>query len=139
MVQAVAAADALEHIGLPEARLPLTQAIIFICESPKSNSVVSALMAANADAETSFDEPVPVYLRDTSFAGAGKLGHGKGYLYPHDFPGHWVKQEYMPPSLKGRRYYIPSDQGQEAKILENHQRRDKLRSGEPPAQDKTEE
>ena len=139
MVQAVAAADALEHIGLPEARLPLTQAIIFICESPKSNSVVMALSGAAADAETSFDEPVPVYLRDTSFAGASKLGHGKGYLYPHDFPGHWVKQEYMPPSLKGRRYYIPSDQGQEAKILENHQRREKLRNGERSAQDQTEE
>ena len=106
MVQAVAAADALEHIGLPEARLSLTQAIIFICESPKSNSVVMALSNAAADAETSFDEPVPIYLRDTSFAGAGRLGHGKGYLYPHDFPGHWVKQDYMPPSLKGRRYYI---------------------------------
>jgi putative ATPase len=137
MVQAVAAADALEHVGLPEARLSLTQAIIFICESPKSNSVVTALMAASADAETSFDEPVPIYLRDTSFAGAAKLGHGKGYLYPHDFPGHWVKQDYMPPALKGRRYYAPSDQGQEAKILENHQRRDKLRNGEPP--DKTDE
>ena len=137
MVQAVAAADALEHVGLPEARLSLTQAIIFICESPKSNSVVTALMAASADAETSFDEPVPIYLRDTSFAGAAKLGHGKGYLYPHDFPGHWVKQDYMPPALKGRRYYTPSDQGQEAKILENHQRRDKLRNGEPP--DKTDE
>jgi putative ATPase len=133
MVQAVAAADALEHIGLPEARLPLTQAIIFICESPKSNSVVMALSGAAADAETSFDEPVPVYLRDTSYAGAAKLGHGKGYLYPHDFPGHWVKQEYMPPSLKGRRYYVPSDQGQEAKIKENHERREQLRNGETPA------
>ena len=139
MVQAVAAADALEHVGLPEARLSLTQAILFICESPKSNSVVMALAAASADAEASFDEPVPVYLRDTSFAGAGKLGHGKGYLYPHDFPGHWVKQDYMPPSLKGRRYYIPSDQGQEAKILENHQRREKLRNGEPLPKDKSEE
>ena len=140
MVQAVAAAQALDHVGLPEARLSLTQAIIFLCESPKSNSVVVALGEAAADAETSFDEPVPIYLRDTSFAGAGKLGHGKGYLYPHDFPGHWVKQDYMPPSLMGRRYYRPSDQGQEAKIKENHERREKLRNGESPAAgDKTEE
>lgn len=130
MVQAVAAADALEHVGLPEARLSLTQAILFICESPKSNSVVMAMTGAMADAENSFDEPVPVHLRDTSFAGAGKLGHGKGYLYPHDYPGHWVKQAYMPPSLTGRRYYEPSDQGQEAKIRENHERRDRLRNGE---------
>ncbi len=139
MVQAVAAADALEHIGLPEARLSLVQAIIFICESPKSNSVVCALAAAAADAEASFDEPVPVYLRDTSFAGAGKLGHGKGYLYPHDYPGHWVRQEYMPPSLKGKRYYLPSDQGQEGRIRENHERREKLRNGDPPAREKAEE
>ncbi|NLI53383.1 MAG: replication-associated recombination protein A [Clostridiales bacterium] len=140
MVQAVAAADALEHIGLPEARLSLVQAIIFICESPKSNSVVMALGEAAADAERSFDEPVPVYLRDTSFAGAARLGHGKGYLYPHDFPGHWVKQEYMPPSLKGRRYYIPSDQGQEAKIRENHEKRDLLRAETPaPTGEKNEE
>ena len=139
MVQAVAAADALEHIGLPEARLPLIQAIIFLCESPKSNSVVMALTAAAADAEESFDEPVPVYLRDTSYSGAGKLGHGKGYLYPHDFPGHWVKQDYMPPSLKGRRYYLPSDQGQEAKIRENHEKRDLLRGNAPSSDEKTEE
>ena len=130
MVQAVAAADALEHIGLPEARLSLTQAIIFICESPKSNSVVEAMTRAVADAENSLDEPVPIHLRDTSFAGASKLGHGKGYLYPHNYPGHWVRQEYMPPSLKGTRYYEPSDQGQEAKIKENHERREKLRGGE---------
>ncbi len=139
MVQAVAAADALEHIGLPEARLSLVQAIIFICESPKSNSVVVALSEAAADAEESFDEPVPVYLRDTSYSGAGKLGHGKGYLYPHDYPGHWVKQDYMPPSLKGRRYYLPSEQGQEAKIRENHEKREKLRRGEPiSTEEKTE-
>ena len=140
MVQAVAAAEALEHIGLPEARLSLVQAILFICESPKSNSVVTALAAATADAEESFDEPVPVYLRDTSYSGASKLGHGKGYLYPHDFPGHWVRQEYMPPSLKGRRYYIPSDQGQEAKIKENHEKRELLRGGgTPPSGDEPRE
>jgi len=127
MVQAVAAAEALERVGVPEARLSLTQAILYICESPKSNSVVTAMSAAFADAESSFDEPVPVHLRDTSFAGAAKLGHGKGYLYPHDYPGHWVKQDYMPPSLQGKRYYDPSDQGQEAKIKENHEKRDPLR------------
>ncbi len=131
MVQAVTAATALEHIGMPEAALSLTQAIVFICESPKSNSVVCAKDAALCDAEHSFDEPVPVYLRDTAYAGAKKLGHGIGYRYPHDYPGHWVAQEYMPPSLRGRRYYEPSDQGQEAKIRENHERRDRLRKGVP--------
>jgi len=130
MVQAVAAADALQHIGLPEARLSISQAIIFICESPKSNAVVMAIGDALADAEQSYDEPVPIYLRDTSFAGAKKLGHGEGYKYPHDYPGHWVAQDYMPVSLKGRQYYKPSDQGQEARIKENHEKRARLRRGE---------
>ncbi len=131
MVQAVTAAQALELIGMPEAGLSLSQAIIFLCESPKSNAVVLAKDAALADAATSYDEPVPVYLRDTSYRGTKKLGHGKGYKYPHDYPGHWVQQDYMPQSLKGKRYYEPSGMGAEAKILENHIRRDKARRGEP--------
>lgn len=131
MVQAVTAAQALELIGMPEAGLSLSQAIIFLCESPKSNAVVLAKDAALADAATSYDEPVPIYLRDTSYCGAKKLGHGKGYKYPHDYPGHWVQQDYMPQSLKGKRYYEPSGMGAEAKILENHIRRDKARRGEP--------
>ncbi len=131
MVQAVTAAQALELIGMPEAGLSLSQAIIFLCESPKSNAVVLAKDAALADAATSYDEPVPAYLRDTSYRGAKKLGHGKGYKYPHDYPGHWVQQDYMPQSLKGKRYYEPSGMGAEAKILENHIRRDKARRGEP--------
>ena len=128
MVQAVTAAQALELIGLPEARLPLTQAIIFLCESPKSNSVVCAVDDAYADVQGGIFEPVPVHLRDTSYKGAKKLGHGKGYRYPHDFPGHWTPQQYMPTELQGHRYYRPSDQGQEAKIRENHERREELRS-----------
>ena len=132
MVQAVTAADALEHIGMPEAGLSLSQAIIFLCESPKSNSVVLARDAAFADAEQSYDEPVPIYLRDTAYRGAKQLGHGVGYKYPHDYPGHWVAQEYIPPSLRGRRYYTPSGLGSEAKILENHIRRDRARRGEDP-------
>ena len=126
MVQAVSAAQALEHIGMPEARLPLAQAIIFICESPKSNSVAVGVGAAFGDAESVPDEPVPIHLRDTAFRGADKLGHGKGYKYPHDYPGHVVAQEYMPTSVKGRRYYIPGSLGNEGKIRENHIRSGKL-------------
>jgi putative ATPase len=125
LVQAVSAAQALEFIGLPEARLPITQAIIFICESPKSNSVVIAMNAAFEDAEKTADAPVPIHLRDTSYSGAAALGHGKGYKYPHDYPGHWTEQEYMPPEVKGRRYYIPGDMGNEAKIRDNHEARGK--------------
>ena len=116
MLQAVAAAQALEFIGLPEARLSIVQAIIFICESPKSNSVVMALDSAFEDVENTIDEPVPIHLRDTSFKGAEKLGHGVGYKYPHNYPNHEVEQEYMPPSVKGREYYVPSEMGVEARI-----------------------
>ena len=126
MTQAVAAAQALELIGMPEARLSITQAIIFICESPKSNSVVMAMDAAFADAERIPDQPVPMHLRDTAYKGADKLGNGKGYKYPHDYPGHVVKQEYMPPSVKGRRYYVPGELGNEGKIRQNHIRNGKI-------------
>lgn len=126
MTQAVAAAQALELIGMPEARLSITQAIIFICESPKSNSVVMAMDAAFADAERIPDQPVPMHLRDTAYKGAEKLGNGKGYKYPHDYPGHVVQQEYMPPSVKGRRYYIPGELGNEGKIRQNHIRNGKI-------------
>ena len=126
MTQAVAAAQALELIGMPEARLSITQAIIFICESPKSNSVVMAMDAAFADAERIPDQPVPMHLRDTAYKGADKLGNGKGYKYTHDYPGHVVQQEYMPPSVKGRRYYIPGELGNEGKIRQNHIRNGKI-------------
>lgn len=127
MQQAVAAAQALELIGMPEAKLPLAQAIVYICESAKSNAIVVAIDAAMADAKRFADEPVPLHLRDTSYSGAKKLGHGKGYQYPHDFSGHYLPQQYMPPSIQGARYYIPSDQGQEARIAEIHQKRVKWR------------
>ncbi len=116
MLQAVAAGQALEMVGMPEARLSLSQAIIAICESPKSNSVVNAISAAMADAEHGGFDAVPSHLRDTAYAGAERLGAGKGYRYPHDYPGHWVAQQYMPDSLKDKEYYMPSDQGHEAKI-----------------------
>jgi len=124
MVQAVAAAEALERIGMPEAKLPIAQAIIFIAESPKSNSVALAIEAAFDDAQRVPDEPVPQHLRDTSYSGAKALGAGRGYKYPHDYPGHVVEQEYMPLSVKGRRYYMPGELGNEGKIRENHLRRE---------------
>lgn len=116
MVQAVAAAQALEFNGMPEARLNLAQAIIYVCESPKSNAVVQAIDAAFGDAQQTIDQPVPLHLRDTSYPGAKKLGNGSGYLYPHDFPGHYVPQAYMPPDSAGKKYYLPSDEGNEGKI-----------------------
>ena len=123
MLQAVAAAQALEMVGLPEARLSLAQAIIAVCESPKSNSVASALTACVSDAEKGGFKPVPVHLRDTHYAGHERLGSGATYKYPHDYPGHWVAQEYMPPEVRGRKYYVPSDQGQELKLRERRKTR----------------
>ena len=123
MVQAVSALQALEFVGMPEAKLSIAQAIIYVCESPKSNSVVMAVDAAFADAKESYDEPVPIHLRDTAYAGAKKLGYGMGYRYPHDYPGHWVEQKYMPPSIEGHVYYVPSQMGNEARIQENHRKR----------------
>ena len=115
MLQAVAAGEALELVGMPEARLSITQAIIAVCESPKSNSVVCAIDAAMADAQKATGD-VPVPLRDTHYAGAERVESGKGYLYPHDFPGHWVEQQYLPDEVRDHVYYVPSDQGNEARV-----------------------
>ena len=124
MLQCAAADHDLQAVGMPEARLPIAQAIIAVCESPKSNAVCMAVDAALADAEKGGFGPVPVHLRDTHYQGHERIGSGEGYKYPHDYPGHWVKQEYMPPEVRGKRYYQPSDMGHEATILKNHQARE---------------
>ncbi len=111
LLVAVAAAQAVEHVGLPEARLNLAEATIYLARAPKSNSVIAALGRAQGDAASA--DPVPLHLRDTSYPGAGKLGHGKGYKYPHDYPDHRVEQEYRPARFAGTRYYEPSGQGEE--------------------------
>ncbi|NLD51352.1 MAG: replication-associated recombination protein A [Clostridiales bacterium] len=118
MVQAVTAAHALELVGMPEARLSLTQAIIFICESPKSNSVVMAMATAQADAERGQLGAVPEHLRDAHYGGHERINDTSGYLYPHDFPGHWVEQRYLPDGFEEVRYYQPSDQGMEKDIAD---------------------
>lgn len=123
MLQAVAAGHALELVGMPEARLPIAQAICAVCESPKSNSVSVAVDAAMQDAQRGGFGPVPVHLRDTHYKGSDRMGSGVGYKYPHDFPGHYVAQDYMPPEVAGRRYYRPSDQGNELKIRERRRQR----------------
>ena len=111
LLQATAAAHAVEHVGLPEARLNLAQATIYLARAPKSNSVYTALAAAQEDAFGA--EPVPAHLRDASYGAARKLGHGKGYVYPHDEPGHWAEQAYRPEAYEGRRYFRPSGMGED--------------------------
>ena len=113
MQQAVAAYQALEAVGMPEARLSIAQAIIAVCESPKSNAVLMAVERAIADAEKGGFQPVPQHLRDTHYRGAEKLGSGDGYKYVHDYPGHFVAQEYRPVEAGGFPYYVPSRQGYE--------------------------
>jgi putative ATPase len=111
LLVAVAAAQAVEYVGLPEAQLNLAQAAIYLARAPKSNSVVAALGRARADAASA--DPVPLHLREPGHPSLKKLGYGKGYQYPHDFPGHWVEQEYLPARFSGARYYEPSSEGEE--------------------------
>jgi putative ATPase len=108
---AVAAAQAVEYVGLPEARLNLAEAAIYLARAPKSNSVITALSRAMEDAASA--DPVPLHLREAGTPTARKLGYGKGYKYPHDFPGHSVEQDYRPARFEGARYYEPSGEGEE--------------------------
>jgi putative ATPase len=116
LLVATAAAQAVEFVGLPEAQIPMTQAALYIATAPKSNAVVTAMHRANADVAERRAEPVPTHLRDTSYPGARRLGHGAGYRYPHDFPGHHVAQQYLPDGAQSQPYYEPSDQGHEREI-----------------------
>ena len=108
---AVAAAQAVEYVGLPEARLNLAEAAIYLARAPKSNSVIVSLGKAQEDAASS--DPVPLHLRDAHYPAAKRLGHGKGYKYPHDYPGRQVEQEYRPTRFAGNSYYEPSGEGEE--------------------------
>jgi len=125
LVVATSAAQALEWVGLPEAQYNLAQAAIYLATAPKSNST-GAYFKALADVEEEGVVEVPDHLKDSSRDGEA-LGHGDGYKYPHQYPGHIVRQQYLPDRLQGRRYYEPSDQGYEKEIqrrLERWQRQD---------------
>jgi putative ATPase len=115
---AVAAAHALELVGLPEARLNLAQATIHLALSPKSNAVITAIDAATADVRAGRSGSVPAPLRDAHYPGAKRLHHGGGYRYPHDFPGGVVEQQYPPDEVLGRDYYRPYDRGGERAATE---------------------
>jgi putative ATPase len=131
---AVAAAHAVEFVGLPEVRINLAQAVIHLALAPKSNAVIKAIGAADADVKAGLAGPVPSHLRDAHYKGAGKIGHGDGYRYPHDFEGGIVRQGYAPEGLAGRRYYQPTQHGTEARYAE---RAEKIRAalGKPDDSD----
>ena len=133
LVLANAAFQAAEFIGWPEARIPLAEAAIYIATAPKSNSTVMAIEAALKDVESGRTLPVPEHLRDASYKGAKRLGHGEGYQYAHDHPGHFVAQDYLGADL---RYYESTEQGVEKKIKERVEKwRDQLSQARtsPPA------
>lgn len=126
LVVANAALQAVHAIGLPEGRIPLAEAVVYVATAPKSNSACLAIERALADVEAKKVGGVPIHLRDASYRGAAKLGHGVGYRYAHDYPGHYVDQQYLPENLEGSRYYEPTEQGEEAAIARRLQRlRDK--------------
>jgi len=114
----IAAAQAVEHVGLPEARLNLAQAAVYLARAPKSNASYRALSAAIADVREHGHLEPPDALRSAAYPGAAKLGRGKGYLYPHDDPAGF-EVDCLPDELRGRVYYSPSGNGEEADSLEN--------------------
>ena len=114
---AVAAAQAVERLGMPEARIPLAQAVTYVASAPKSNAAYLAVDEA-MEAVRSTKTTVPVHLQDSHYKGAGKLGHGIGYQYAHDYPNHYVKQQYLPSELVDRVFYRPTENGYEKNIQE---------------------
>jgi putative ATPase len=116
LLVAEAAARAVEYVGLPEAALNLAEAVIYLARAPKSNSVVVALGRAQADVRSSVSQEVPAHLRDAHYKGATTLGHGEGYVYPHDDPTGVVPQQYRPDALEGHVYYEPSPHGAESTV-----------------------
>lgn len=118
---AVEAAQAVERIGMPESQIILSQAVTYVASAPKSNSAVNAIFAAN-DAVRNNKTTVPTHLQDAHYKGAQKLGHGIGYKYAHDYPNHYVDQQYLPDEIKDARFYEPGDLGYEKQIKERLQK-----------------
>ncbi|GAC40953.1 replication-associated recombination protein A [Paenibacillus popilliae] len=122
MVQAVSALEAYHRIGWPESKYIVAQAILFAVESPKSNSIPTAIARVMVAFDDYPSAPVPLHLRDAHDKGSEKLGH-KGYKYPHDHPGHYVEQQYLPDCICNRVFFMASEQGTEAKMRLNQERR----------------
>ena len=119
---AVNASLAVERVGMPEAQIILSQAVLYVACAPKSNACVNAIGEAMKTVEETGNLPIPTHLQDAHYKGAAKLGHGTGYLYAHDYPNHYVKQQYLPYELSGREFYHPSGNGYEIKVKEHMKR-----------------
>lgn len=130
LVVATNAAMAVERVGMPEAQIILAQAAAYIACAPKSNAAVNAISEAMDTVKETGNLPVPVHLQDAHYKGSAKLGHGVGYQYAHDFPNHYVNQQYLPYELNGKEFYRPSGNGYEVKIKE-HMRKIRREAGQP--------
>ncbi len=119
---AVAAAQAVERIGMPEAQIILSQAASYVATAPKSNAACNGIFKAMEVVKSAKTAAIPPYLQDAHYGGAAKLGHGIGYKYAHDYPNHYVKQQYLPDELVGQVFYEPSDNGYERNIKEHMER-----------------
>ncbi|MCM1088097.1 MAG: hypothetical protein NC419_08070 [Muribaculaceae bacterium] len=119
---AVSASLAVERIGMPEAQIILAQAAAYVACAPKSNSSSQAIFEVMEAVQQTGNLPIPTHLQDAHYKGAAKLGHGIGYKYAHDYPGHYVKQQYLPYELDGKEFYRPSGNGYEVKIGEHMKR-----------------
>ena len=116
LVVANAAAQAVHQVGMPEAQIILSEAVIYVASSPKSNSACNAIFAANEVVRSTVTAKVPSHLQDAHYKGSAKLGHGIGYKYAHDYPNHYVKQQYLPDGLEDSRFYEPGDLGYEVEV-----------------------
>ena len=122
LVVATSAAQAVERIGMPEAQIILAQAVSYVASAPKSNSAVNAIQEAMEAVQAEGMATIPPHLQDAHYKSAGKLGHGTGYKYAHDYPNHYVSQQYLPDELVGRTFYRPTSNGYEKKIQEYFER-----------------
>ena len=125
LVVAVAASQAVERLGMPEAQITLSQAVTYVASAPKSNAACMAVFNA-AESVKSVRTTVPPHLQDSHYKGAAKLGHGVGYKYAHDYPNHYVEQQYLPTEILGSRFYKPTENGYEKNIREHL---DRIRKG----------
>ncbi len=131
---AVSASLAAERVGMPEARIILAQAAIYVATAPKSNAVICAVDDALQTVRATGNLPVPAHLQDAHYKGAAKLGHGIGYKYAHDYPDHYVEQQYLPYELTGKEFYSPSGNGYEVKIDEHMKKLKKNAKKEDPSE-----
>ena len=116
LVVANAAAQAVHQVGMPEAQIILSEAVIYVASSPKSNSACNAIFATNEVVRSTVTAKVPAHLQDAHYKGSAKLGHGIGYKYAHDYPNHYVRQQYLPDGLEDSRFYEPGDLGYEVEV-----------------------